>query len=255
MKLPYRPPFAWDALLGFFSRRAIRGVEWCDADSYARTVRAGGASGVIRIAHDAARYALVLTLPRELQPHRAHIAAKVRAMFDLDADPAAIAQVFANDPLLRDVHRAHPGVRVPGAWDPFEIAIRAIVGQQISVAGAITLLGRITAHFGEAIGDDARLFPTPAALASAELTGMPRSRIETIRAVARAFPNLDGIRGVGPWTKSYLAMRTSNDRDAFPSGDLVLRKSAGVASARELERRAEAWRPYRAYATILLWMR
>ncbi|HET7437148.1 MAG TPA: AlkA N-terminal domain-containing protein [Thermoanaerobaculia bacterium] len=263
MKLRYTAPFDWDALVSFLARRAIRGVEWCEERSYARTVRIGNDAGVLRVVHDAASASLRVTIAPALRAHRAAIESKVRAMFDLDADPAAIHAHFEQDELLRDVLHAHPGVRVPGAWDPFEIAMRAIVGQQISVTAAISILTSMTERFGETLDDGTRLFPTPAQLANADLAGMPRVRLDTIRAVATAFAERDitsgddllSIRGIGPWTASYVSMRAFGDRDAFPAGDLVLRKAAGAANARELTQRAEAWRPYRAYATILLWMR
>ncbi|HWS73268.1 MAG TPA: DNA-3-methyladenine glycosylase 2 family protein, partial [Thermoanaerobaculia bacterium] len=164
------------------------------------------------------------------------------------------------DSSLRKLVRKWPGARVPGAWDLFELAVRAVVGQQVSVAAATTLMGRIAARYGTPIdsGDPALtlVFPDAAVLRDAPIDGMPATRAATIRAVASAdlenIADLTSIRGIGPWTASYIAMRRG-DPDAFPAGDLVLRKAAGNISERELFARAEAWRPWRAYAAILLW--
>jgi len=179
---------------------------------------------------------------------------RARRLFDVDANPRAIHAVLANDKLLAPRLRKRPGVRVPGAWDPFELAVRAIVGQQVSVAGARTILGRIAAAHGF----------VPEVLAEVMLGGMPRKRAETIRLLARAVANreivlergslgaLTSIPGIGPWTAQYIAMRLG-EPDAFPAGDLILRRNAGDLTERELLRRAEAWRPFRAYGAMLLW--
>jgi 3-methyladenine DNA glycosylase/8-oxoguanine DNA glycosylase len=174
-----------------------------------------------------------------------HDEARVRRLFDLDADPARIHATLQHDPMLAPLLRKRPGVRVPGAWDAFELVVRAIVGQQVSVAAARTLLGRIAASHGF----------DPSVHAELLLDGMPRSRAETIQRAARATlasEPLTGVKGIGPWTANYIAMR-SGDADAFPAGDLVLRRNAGNLSERELLGRAEAWRPFRAYAAMLLW--
>lgn len=233
MRIPYRAPFDWDGVLTWLGTRAIAGLEAVHDGAYVR--------GPARVTHDGSA----------IVAHRA-AAARVRRLFDLDADPDAVHRVLARDPLLAPLVRKRPGVRVPGAWDPFELAVRAIVGQQVSVAGARTLLGRIAARHGLA----------PAALAEAEIDGMPRRRAETIRTLARAVrdgeivlgrDDLTRLPGIGPWTASYIAMRLG-DPDAFPAGDLVLRRNAGIVSERELLARAERWRPFRAYAAMLLWM-
>jgi AraC family transcriptional regulator of adaptative response / DNA-3-methyladenine glycosylase II len=247
--LAYRAPFDWHGLLEFLGRRATPGVESVADGEYRRTVSIGGATGVIRVLNDGR--ALVVSLSSALVPHEETIVARVRRMFDLSADPNAIAAHLERDPVLRPLVRRWPGTRVPGAWDPFELAVRAIVGQQVSVAGATTITGRIAARYGTSF-DGGIIFPDAMCLAKAPIGGMPRARAATIRAVARAGGALDGVRGVGPWTRSYVAMR-SGDPDAFPHGDLALRKAAGGIADRELLRRAEAWRPYRAYAAMLLW--
>jgi AraC family transcriptional regulator of adaptative response / DNA-3-methyladenine glycosylase II len=232
MRESYRTPFDWNGLLTWLAARAIPGVEVVDDGAYVR--------GDVRVWHE---HDAVHTTA---QPER------VRRVFDLDADPAAIHAVLKKDRLLVPLLNKRPGVRVPGVWDPFELAVRAIVGQQVSVAGARTVLGRIAAAHTL----------TPERLAEVTVEGMPRKRAETIRTLARAVvqrevifgeSDLTRLPGIGPWTASYIAMRLG-DADAFPAGDLILRRNAGNLTERELLKRSEKWRPYRAYAAMLLWM-
>ncbi len=243
--LVYNPPYDWDAILAFLRPRAIAGVEVISADAYER-------EGV-RVTHDASRNAVIVSDPSESD--------RVRKMFDIDADIVAIEKRFARDPLLGPLVRAHRGIRVPGTWDPFEMAIRAMVGQQISVAGATTIMARIALRHGV----------TPESLMRARTNpGMPQARWDSIRGLARAvargevtftreakldesIAKLTALPGIGPWTAHYIAMRALREPDAFPHSDLGVRKAAGIISDRELLARAEAWRPYRAYATMLLW--
>jgi len=243
--LVYTPPYDWDGVLAFLRPRAFDGVEVVSADAYER-------EGV-RVTHDAASKAVIVNDPSK--------ADHVRAMFDIAADITAIEKRFARDPMLGPLVRAHRGIRVPGTWDPFEMAIRAMVGQQISVAGATTIMARITSRHGI----------TPESLMRARKNpGMPQARWDSIRGLARAvargevtfergatleesIARLTALPGIGPWTAHYVAMRALREPDAFPHGDLVLRKAAGMITDRELLARAEAWRPYRAYATMLLW--
>ena len=220
-------PYDWEAILAWLGARAIPGVESVADGVYAR--------GGVRVTFDGG----AIRTNRELR--------RVRRLFDVDTDPAPIHATLSRDRMLAPLLRNRPGVRVPGAWDPFELAVRAIVGQQVSVAGARTILGRIAATHGL----------TAEALASVTVEGMPRKRAETIRLFARevvAGADVREVRvpGVGPWTASYIAMRLG-DRDAFPAGDLVLRRKAGNLTERELLFRAEPWRPFRAYAAMLLW--
>jgi AraC family transcriptional regulator of adaptative response / DNA-3-methyladenine glycosylase II len=229
-----RLPFDWDLLIGWLASRAIPGIERVENAAYERgSIRARFADGVVQTNGDRLR---------------------VRRLFDLDADPALIAKTFARDRTLAALLRRKPGIRVPGAWDPFELAVRAIVGQQVSVAGARTVLGRIAETHGGL---------TPERLAEAGIQGMPRKRAETIRILARAVASneidlerddLTQLLGIGPWTAEYIAMRLGN-ADAFPAGDLILRRNAGDLTERELRTRSERWRPYRAYAAMLLWTR
>lgn len=232
MREGYRTPFDWHGVLGWLGARAIPGIESVEENTYIR--------GRVRVSHDGDA---ILTNGAR---------ARVRRVFDLDADPALIHAVLSRDRMLRPLLAKRPGVRVPGAWDPFELAVRAIVGQQVSVAGARTILGRIAAAHTL----------TAERLAEVTVEGMPRKRAETIRTLARAVASgevilgrsdLTQLPGIGPWTANYIAMRLG-DADAFPAGDLILRRNAGTLSERELLKRAEAWRPFRAYAALLLWL-
>ncbi len=243
IRLHYTTPYDWTGLLNFLRPRAIAGVETVSDDAFER-------DGV-RVTHDVARSAVLVN----------DEAARVRTMFDVDADITAIEKLFARDKTLGPLVRKFPGTRVPGTWDAFEMAIRAIVGQQISVTGATTLMARIASRHGVAPQSLMRARTNP---------GMPQSRWNTIRSLARAvargevnfergatleesIANLTKLPGIGPWTAHYIAMRALREPDAFPHTDLGIRKAAGMISDRELLSRAEAWRPYRAYATMLLW--
>jgi len=279
LRLAFRAPYDWAALLGFLGPRATPGVEQVEGLSYRRTVALGEARGVIEVGPSpGGRDNLVLRAPPSLSPVLLQVAARARELFDLDADPAAIAAHLGADRLLRPLVRARPGLRVPGAWDRFELAVRAVLGQQVSVRGATTQAGRLARELGEAIdtgqaGLD-RLFPGPGRLVDAELAGMPRRRAETIRALARAVlegqldldtaEDLEGftaritqIPGIGPWTAQYIALRAQRAPDAFPASDLGLRRTLEArgepATPAALTARAQAWRPWRGYAALHLW--
>lgn len=246
VRLPYRKPFDYHGLLAFLRPRSIKGVEHVTNDEYRRTISVDGVHGVIRVRDDDGM--LLLSVPRAFTHTLKPIVDRVRRLFDVFADPDTIAEDLGRDRALRPLVRRWPGARVPGAWDEFELAVRAVVGQQVSVAAATTLMGRLAERFGTPIdtGDPAltHVFPSADVLRDAKIDGMPASRAETIRAVAHG--SLD-VKGIGPWTRSYIAMR-SGDPDAFPETDLVLRKAMA-----DVGKRAEAWRPWRAYAAILLW--
>jgi AraC family transcriptional regulator of adaptative response / DNA-3-methyladenine glycosylase II len=290
-RLAYRPPYNWDALLAFLGARATPGVECVSHGRYRRTIDVGGTSGVIAVSDSESGAALNLEVRFPHPGALLVIVERVRRMFDLGADPSLIEEQLGADRLLRPLLAAHQGIRTPGAWDGFELAVRAVVGQQISVRAATTVAGRLAAMFGSPVdqapglrpqgpGDGAdggdrdleRLFPSPAQLASAaiERAGVMPSRAHSIRALARQVlagsisfgPYADApsivsalkqLPGIGSWTAAYIAMRALSEPDAFPSGDLVLRRMAGNCTARELDRRAELWRPWRAYAAMLLW--
>jgi AraC family transcriptional regulator, regulatory protein of adaptative response / DNA-3-methyladenine glycosylase II len=275
LRLHFRPPFHWAALLQFFARRAIPGVEFVESDCYRRTISLDGLSGTICVALDKDDPALKVRIwfpePRWLFL----IVEQIRRMFDLAADPSEISAHLINDPWFAKSVESMPGLRVPGCWDGFELAVRAVLGQQVSVRGANTLSGRLVHAFGATINETApltHLFPTPAILADADIAriGLPQSRAETIRSLAVAVgkgaisfssvQNVEKIRsalleipGIGNWTAEYIAMRAFGDPDAFPAGDLGLLRSASLSSEGELARRAEAWRPWRAYAAMHLW--
>jgi AraC family transcriptional regulator, regulatory protein of adaptative response / DNA-3-methyladenine glycosylase II len=278
-RLRYRSPLDAEHLLGFLGSRAIPSVEAVHDGRYTRTMRApAGAPIVLELELDRIEASFVLRATGS--GAFGSVVRSVRRLLDLDADPVAIDSRLGADPVLRELVRSTPGTRLPGAVDGFEIVVRAIVGQQVSVAGARTTLGRITERFGEAlaeaVGSVARVFPTPARLADAppDGLGMPRARADAIVTVARAVESgeldlsgdadpaatrerLRSIRGVGEWTEEYVAMRALGDRDAFPVGDLGVRRGfrrLGLPDdPRSMRQRAERWRPWRAYAVIHLW--
>jgi AraC family transcriptional regulator of adaptative response / DNA-3-methyladenine glycosylase II len=270
-RLAYRPPYDWEAVLAFLAARATPGVESVEQSRYRRTITIDGAHGAIDVSRLESGAALCLDVrfpdPRALLC----IVERVRRVFDLGADPAVIGEHLGADRLLSAALARHPGIRIPGAWDGFELAVRAILGQQISVRAATTLAGRIASMFGAPVADARRLFPTPARLmdAAIECAGVMPARAEAIRSLARHVldgsitfgPCIDGratlsalsaLPGIGDWTAEYIAMRALGEPDAFPRGDLVLRRLTGL-TARELDRRSDAWRPWRAYAVMLLW--
>jgi 3-methyladenine DNA glycosylase/8-oxoguanine DNA glycosylase len=269
--LPYSPPYDWGAMLQFLSARATPGVERVDAAGYSRSISVNGFTGSIAIGPMDGADALTVDVAI---PDRALIPAiveNVARMFDVDHDPRVIANAFARDRLLKRSCASHAGIRVPGAWDPFELVVRAILGQQVSVRAATTMAGRVAAKWGEPVITEHavdRLFPWPAALADAKLEkiGLTSRRAQTIRLVAQqlcagklsfdspgVLDQLRNIAGIGDWTAQYIAMRALKNADAFPSGDLVLRRRGGNCTARVLERRSQKWRPWRAYAVMLLW--
>jgi AraC family transcriptional regulator of adaptative response / DNA-3-methyladenine glycosylase II len=280
LRLPFRPPMQWDALIGFLRARAVAGVESVGT-AYRRTVEVDGVVGTIDVRMASDGDCLTLAVPAALARSLPRVVERVRRIFDLSADPAQIEARLSGDPELARELARRPGLRVPGAWDGFETAVRAVVGQQVSVSGATTVLGRIARRYGGPVdsGDASldRLFPPPERLARAGLggVGLTRARARTIRALAAAVlrgevdfrraaslddivASLVRIDGVGPWTGHYIAMRAHGDPDAFPAGDLVLRRAArriaGVQGDGELARRAARWRPWRAYAAMHLWM-
>lgn len=274
-RLPYRPPYDWDAALSFLKARATPGVEDVSDTGYRRTIALGGTVGMIEVSQQSAEARLMLTARLPDPGPLLEVVERTRRIFDINANAEAIAADLDNDPLLRRPLHAHPGLRVIGAWDGFEIAVRAVLGQQISVRAATTLAGRLASTFGTCVNVNERLdriFPLPAQLANApiETVGVMPARAETIRQLARRVAEgtivfgdcasaaataqaLRSVPGIGDWTAHYVSMRAFGDPDAFLGGDLILRRAAAAVSARALERRAEIWRPWRAYAVMLLW--
>jgi DNA-3-methyladenine glycosylase II len=282
--LPYLAPWSWSQFHQHFALRLLPGVEALDSECYRRTVRAGNSAGWISVRPLPGQTVLELTLSDSLQEHAAQLAIRVRRMFDLDTDPAVIARHFADDPLLGPLVTANPGLRLPSAFDPFEQAVRAIVGQQVTVKAAVTITRRLVERLGEELpqvavcgaGATLRLFPSPQAIASAQLEniGMPGKRVATLQRLAAAVADgalelhigdgadelvkrLCALPGIGPWTAEYIALRGFGEADAFPVADLGLLKaplwgSSGI-TARQLLARSQAWRPWRAYAAVHIW--
>jgi len=274
-RLRFRPPYNWDVMLQFLAARATPGVEAVQDGHYYRSISLNGSHGYVDVSLDAESDALIARVqfgdPRSLFL----IVERLRAMFDLNADWTAIAPGLLSDPALRARVQAQPGLRVPGSWSGFELAVRAILGQQITVRGATTVAGALVRTFGSSLanpGPLSHVFPSPENLADADLTtiGLTKARAATIRGLAQAvckkrisfegiaapddfLLRLREISGIGKWTAQYVAMRALGEPDAFPSGDLGLLRALGIEDFAELERRAEAWRPWRAYATMYLW--
>jgi AraC family transcriptional regulator of adaptative response / DNA-3-methyladenine glycosylase II len=278
--LRYRPPYDWKGTLAFLRHRAIQGIEFVTDDRYSRSVQLDGEQGTVFVQHTkenalraTVRFPKLSALPA--------IIARLRRVFDLAADPLAIGAHLAKDPTLAPLVKARPGLRVPGAWDGFEMAIRAVLGQQITVAAATGLAGRLVAAYGEPLlesdGALTHVFPRPEVLANANLAtlGMPRGRAEALSAVAAtmiadphlfdanseledAIRRLRSIRGVGEWTAQYIALRQLREPDAFPAADVGLIRAMTDREGREhssseLLDRANCWRPWRAYAAQHLW--
>jgi AraC family transcriptional regulator of adaptative response / DNA-3-methyladenine glycosylase II len=275
LRLSFRPPHAFDATLAYLAPRAMPGVEEVRDGRYRRLVPARGGAEVLE-AEPSHEHVLV-RVPLRAASQALVLARRVRRLFDLDADLRAVADTLARDPRLQPLVAGTPGLRVTGAYDPFELGVRAILGQQISVRGATTLAGRLVERFGRRVAADGgltHLFPTPEALAQApvEEIGMPRARGEAVRTFARAVrsgleldrasgsdalrASLVALPGIGPWTAEYVALRGAGDPDGFPASDLGLRHALGngrPASAAEVQRAAAAWRPWRGYAAMHLW--
>jgi AraC family transcriptional regulator, regulatory protein of adaptative response / DNA-3-methyladenine glycosylase II len=278
--LRYKPPYDWAAMLGFLAPRAIAGVERVAGGVYSRTMAFEGVQGTLSV-RPAEGHALRASIRISRLAFVPNIIARLRRQFDLAADPLSIAAHLRSDPTLAPLLKQRPGLRVPGAWDGFELAIRAVLGQQITVAAAIRLAGHLVAAYGEPLAKPidtlTHVFPTPEVLAQADLTtlGMPRSRAATLSSVAAAAignPDLFGancdleeaiarlrsIRGIGEWTAQYIALRQLREPDAFPAADVGLMRALTDShgqrpSAAQLLERAQAWRPWRAYAAQHLW--
>ena len=285
--LGYRPPIDWPGLLAFFAVRALPGVEQVIADGtdpeggvYQRSFCLAGRRGVLQVRHQPEQRRLLVDVYSEGSGAVLYLVReKLRRLFDLDADSEEIGQHLGRDPLLAQVLEHSSGVRLPGAWDPFEYALRAILGQQISVAAATTIAGRLVARYGAVFtgpqGEEVRLFPSAQQLADADFSvlGVTRTRAQTLRTFVAATlageidfgePELErwceqmtALPGIGDWTAQYTAMRGLSMPDAFPAADLGILIALGEgdkkSTAKQALARAEAWRPWRAYAALLLW--
>ena len=278
LKLSFRPPYDWPQVRDFLAARAVPGVERVDERGYARTAKSGSDQAMVCVR------ALDREDSLELRVHGAaptmlfQISSTARRMFDLSADPTRIAVAFKTDDLLGPLVKARPGLRIPGAWDAFECAVRVLLGEHVDAATARTLAGRIVARAGEPIPEAAEglthFFPTPHALTTADLTGLglAASRAGAVRALACATHEgkvdfmagldeivaaLGSLPGFDAAAAQYVALCALGEPDAFPRGDLIVRRMAGSQrkplTARELDGRMEAWRPWRGYALIHLW--
>lgn len=279
LRLPYRPPFAWNAILDVLRAGATPGVEAVGEDTYRRTIEINGATGLIAVSADPREPQLLLRVELPDSEGLMQIVERVRRLFDLDADPHEIASHLGRSPLLRPLVSALPGLRIPGTWDPFELAVRAILGQQVSVHAATKIAGRLACAFGDPVAVHgaalSRLFPQPARLAAADLSriGIAHTRAATIRTLASAVAGgdllldasrglddtvarLSAIPGLDTDTAHFIALRACAEPDAFPCNDVRLRRAASGGSpltATALARLAEAWRPWRGYAAMYLW--
>ncbi len=281
LKLAYRPPFDWAAMMRFFQSRAIPGVEQGGDAFYRRSIRFDNCSGLLEVWPGKSANHLNATFYGVPIEELRKSVVKSRQLFDLDVDQLKVNELLATDPLLASMVEQRPGIRVPGAWDVFELSVRAILGQQISVQAARTLAGRLVERFGEALTpregwEVTALFPKPEVLAEvdASVIGLPKKRAASISSLGKAFAgkqvNIDAtssledvekclvkLPGIGPWTAQYIAMRALSEPDAFPKGDLGLIRAIEAQGFEcdipSLQKMAEKWRPFRAYATLHLW--
>jgi AraC family transcriptional regulator, regulatory protein of adaptative response / DNA-3-methyladenine glycosylase II len=278
--LPYIPPFDVDAMFAYFRSHLVRGIEEVEGRTYRRSLGFRDAYGVIELEAGADASAFRLRVELEGEADTAGAVARCRHLLDLDRDPVEISSVLRHDPLLAPLVSARPGRRVAGTVDGFELAVRAILGQQVSVAGARTLIGRLVERLGEPLhsprGAVTHVFPTPEAVAGGNLSGLgiTGARIVALQALAGAVAGgrldlrrgadteatstlLQALPGIGPWTAQYVAMRALGDPDAIPVADLGLRRALELhglpGDPRSVALRAEAWRPWRAYGAHYLW--
>lgn len=282
LHLAYRPDFDWHYMLEFMKPRLIPGVEEIFENAYRRTFRiSGGSTGWLEITNHPERHSLKLSIHSENLDDLMRIQQRVRVMFDLETNLEPVREHLKQDPMLAGIIEEFPAVRLPGAWDPFEFAVRAVLGQQISVKAATTLAGRVAAACGQSCGDLypkglTHFFPTAEEVANADISelGITGKRQETIRVLVNAVLNqiislergqaletfveaFTSLKGIGPWTAHYLGMRALGLTDAFPASDLGIRKALAtnsrLPSEGETNLRAEQWRPWRAYAALYLW--
>jgi AraC family transcriptional regulator of adaptative response / DNA-3-methyladenine glycosylase II len=279
LRLALRPPYDGAGVLRWLAARLVPGVEALSDGAYRRTLDLPGGTGLVTLAPAADHVEAVFALDDAADLPAAE--ARCRHLLDLDADPAAPAAVLASDPVLAPLVAARPGLRAPGSVDPAETAVRAVLGQQVSLAAARTLAGRLVATCGPPLASPAgpltHRFPGPAAIAEEGVLaaiGMPRSRRRTLLELCTRLAagelvldpaadpgavraDLLAVPGIGPWTADYVLLRALGDPDAFPAGDLGLRRAARALGlpddAAGLEARAERWRPWRRYAAHHLW--
>lgn len=281
IQLTYRPPYDWEGMLTFLKVRELKGIEWVTDDFYSRTVHLGNCKGWIKLTHAKIKNALMLEFTHNLTPVLPVLLRRVRNLFDLNARPDIINQHLMKDKMLGPLIKANPGTRVPGAFNGFEMGMRAILGQQITVKAATTIASRLVKAFCESIetpySELHYLTPSPEPFAKASIEdiaqhGIVSARCKSLIALAEAHVSgglslddgihydpeivvkrLSELPGIGSWTAHYIAMRALRWTDAFPTGDIVILKRLGGVTAKDAEAMSQAWRPWRAYATIHLW--
>jgi AraC family transcriptional regulator of adaptative response / DNA-3-methyladenine glycosylase II len=280
LQLSYRPPYDWPGVLAFLRARALKGIEHVTDHSYARTVRIGQTKGWIRVTQSGKSHALKVEFTHTLTPALPALLSRVRTLFDLNARPDLIAKHLRKDAHVGPAVRANPGLRVPGAFDGFEMGLRAVLGQQVTVRAATTIAGRLVEAFGEPVSTPFaelnRLTPTPADISGASVDDIARHGVVAMRARGiialskgqasgalcldggvhqpdESIRLLTGVPGIGPWTAQYIAMRALHWPDAFPKEDVAVRRSLGGVTANEAEVLSQAWRPWRSYAVMHVW--
>jgi AraC family transcriptional regulator of adaptative response / DNA-3-methyladenine glycosylase II len=281
LQVSYRPPYDWQSMLAFLKARELKGVEWVTDSSYARTVLLGDSKGWIRVTQAKNKNALMVEFTHSLTPVLPALLSRVRGLFDLNARPDIIRKHLGRDKIVGPLVKANPGIRVPGAFNGFEMGLRAILGQQVTVKAATTIAGRLVEAFCEPIvtpyPELSYLTPSPDKIAKAKIDdlakhGIVSARCKSIIALAQAHvsgdlsldsgvhhdPNatiarLAELPGIGPWTAHYIAMRALRWPDAFPKEDIAVQSSLGGVSAKQAEQLAQAWRPWRSYAVLHLW--
>ncbi len=282
LNLPYKSPFHWEAVLDYFHGRAIPGVEVIHNSAYSRAVEIDGHISFIRIKPSHRESHLAVTFYELPNQQLSSAEVRVRDMFDLDAEPLSISSHLSKDPYLASIISRYPGLRLLGCWDAFELSVRAVIGQQVTLKAASTILGRLTHRFGQPISKPpipwiTHVFPGADVLAQTRITGLgiPGKRAEALKHLAEKVRSrcilFDGsmdvdhvvhrlreIPGIGPWTTDYISMRGMRDPDAFPQTDLVIKKILERLKNNEnpgtdINRRINSWRPWRAYAAMYLW--
>ena len=263
LQLHYRPPYDWESVINFFKRHAVSGIDEVDDKFYRRAITIGGSTGTITVKPISDKNALLLELDLEEHSHLMLIVSRIRRMFDLDANPAAITKVLAKDAQLRPLVKRFPGIRSPGNWTLEETCIRAVVGQQISTKAAQSVLARIAEDAAQA--GNTRGFPAPASLLPLEDASfpMPTRRRETLRAVCSYLDSesspanpeaLGELKGIGPWTVAMIAMRGAGNPDSWPPKDLgLINAYANLGGEANLDKQSQHWGPWRSYAANLLW--
>jgi AraC family transcriptional regulator, regulatory protein of adaptative response / DNA-3-methyladenine glycosylase II len=277
--LSYHPPLDWPGMLRFLAARLLKGVEWIEDEVYYRTIRFPGHTGWIAVRQLPDEHALLAEPSDSLRPVLPVLTERLRHAFDLNARPDIIARHLMQDARLADLVARSPGVRIPGAFDGFELGVRAVLGQQVTVKAATTVAARFALAFGDPIetprAELLRVSPAPGRIAAASVDevaslGIIQARARAIIALAQAIESgqlilepglppepaiarLAALPGIGPWTTQYLAMRTLGWADAFPRGDVALLKRMGGVTPARAEALAESWRPWRSYATLYLW--